>query len=204
MSNRLAFPKHLVVFFIGLLLPLFVSPYIFAYRHLMQGEELRANGHTIEAIDRFRRAVSWRSPFNTFSERASFSLETIASEPATPPAVSTLAAQDLWSGLQGSRSWLMKSPLLWRGVSEDSSKAILSRTIEIAQKNVTELTSSQVHYGWQALAFLCFSSWVFFVVLIIFRDFTPAGALITSPRLFLRGVGATVGWGAWLVALSNA
>lgn len=200
---RSALPLSTVFLALGMLLSLIITPYVSAYRHLTRATALLSAGNAEQAIDQLRRSVSWRSPFNVSAESASYVLESIARE-SSQTDTAILAAQELWSGLQASRSWMVNSPRVWRGVQEHTAKTLLAEKTRVTTKKISELSPSRVSYLWQFLALLAFCVWIALVTLFIFLGFTPTGKFLSSARSYLTASAAVIAWSIWIFALGNS
>jgi hypothetical protein len=192
----------MVVFLILFLAPLALRPRIESRHYLSQARALAQTGAREEAIDSYRKAISWRSPFDSAPAEASKELLQLALSTDTPEAVSLHALDQLRRGLVSSRSWIWAAPGSWSGVTDEEINSVISEREPRAPATVREAHPPTVHVEWQAVAQLAFWAWIVTLVRAIWLGFDAQGRPIKS--LLRLAVPPLALLACWLMALSRA
>lgn len=192
-------------FMIALASPIIIRPYWEATRHYHSGLELLQREKYQDGMVELRKSLSWRSPYNSAAEQSSRELYNI-SQSNPDKKLAQIAAEELWRGLQSSRSWYMAIPGLWRGISENSSHHLLSEKFPPPSNQIREEHQPQVSFLWQSVAHASLISWVSLLFVTIRKNFSIDGNLLPSAyrAFFLRLSAVAVLWLIWMVALNRA
>lgn len=190
---------------VALALPILIRPYWEAARHYQSALMLLRDKKYLDGIVEMRKSLSWRSPFNSFAEQSSRELYEI-SHTHPDGTISQRASEELWRGLQSSRSWYMLIPGVWRGISENSAAQLLSEKFPPPPHQIKEVHEPRVIFLWQWIAHASLALWVALLFVTIKKNFSPNGRILpgTYVAFFLRVGTILVLWLTWILSLYQA
>jgi|688.fasta_scaffold116473_3 hypothetical protein len=206
--NRSVFSISTVALFfltVALALPVAIRPYWEATQHYKNGLKLLERRNYAEGLKELRKSLAWRSPFNTASEKSSRELYNI-SRSNSDVNISVSASEELWRGLQSSRSWYFSIPGTWRGISETNARQLLFEKFPPLSQQIKEEHQPQVFFMWQWISHVSLISWISLLFITIKRNFSGDGRLLTTAHrtLYVRLGAISVLWLIWIVALTKA
>lgn len=183
--------------------PLYVSTLHNALSHLELARAAKGAGKNEEAIDHYRRAISWSSPLNPAAYAAVVELLDWADMLPDP----NMKLSILWEvkrGLMSSRSFM--APRV-----HDSGSHMLRVEAKIRQlsgdkayeERLRELSPPRTNYTFQILAQFMFWAWILSAIRLIFLCVAPEGRIIMTK--FRRQLPLSLAFFAlWLICLSLA
>lgn len=200
----------LLIFLLLLLAPLYFRCAYDAARNLELARSARNAGKDKEAIEYYRRSISWRAPFNTiayetFLECHQYIL-TLKDEH-----LKLDAFRELRSAYLGSRSFIDSLPATSN--AEEETRAIMkgidteiNALVPTAEKRDRHLTIGSTYkenYLFQILAQIAFWGWVASTFIFIWRGFTVEGKFVREAAV-LPAITVVGFYAAWLLLLGYA
>jgi len=164
---------------------------------------IQSTGDTESGIEMYRKALSWRSPFDSNAEVASNELFEVGKSSSLEFKVRLKALEALRRGLMASRGlWWLPELSPWRGVTRAQVEAEISRINPPPPVVVKEIVNTEPNYFLQIVAQFCFLAWIALTVRLIFCSFDTAGKL--KRPILGPGIGCATLFVLWLMALRFA
>jgi len=194
----------LALFIIALaLLPLFLRSRSESLHYLEKARVFAQNKQIEQAIENYRKSISWRSPGDPSPVAAGQELMALSELSALPINQKLMALEELRRGLYASRSWWWDMEGAWLGPSIGEVQRKVELLAPPPADYVREADPPSVDFFFQGIAQCFFWSWFACTLSAIWRGFDKDGRLLPSrlaPRLAISA-GCFI---AWLIALSQA
>ena len=191
--------------------PIYLRTIYESFLSLQRAREASLAERYPEAIEQYRLSLSWRSPFNPFSQHALGDFHNLAQIRLNESEFQVEALREFRSAVLASRSF-------WNYSSDGSHRdELVADLILQAEKRLAELTGEQDPSLWkvrernqyredfrfQLFSQLFFWIWILAVLAFLWRGFDADGKLLKQ-GLLVRSSIVAISYCAWLYCLSMA
>ena len=194
----------LVALALLILAPLYCRTIWESRSNLLRARELRDSRATQDAIAVYRKAISFRSPFNNSAEAACQELFLLAISQSNPQ-VAIKALRELRSAIAGSRSFLdgFDSSSVYNRLLNSTDEKLSQLQGENGAAKFELINPAQVNFKYQFLVQLCFWGWVLSLIAMIWNGVSSEG--VFKEKAFKLYLPVTVlFYICWLLSLSKA
>ncbi len=196
---------------LALIAPLYLRAFYDSSENLSAARRYRASADYVNAIEYYRRAISWRAPFVGDAFRAAEELHKMSTENLSDPVLKIRALRELRSGFYGSRSFLDQ---IHPTVFGDSEWTILINRVERELGELTGYSNNIDRYlvigsDYQenqllyVLTHAAFWGWIVSIFNLIWRGYSVDGEF--QRPILTAQLGLTIAFFClWLIALRLA
>lgn len=185
------------------ILPLYLRSIFDAKSYLDLGRTLRAQKNYPEAVQAFRKCVSWNSPFNRYAVSCARDFYNMADLELEPGSLKLDAFRELRSGILNSRSMLSFNPEVAKILNESDAKIAELSQDQVPGVKIIQEVKLDPNYKFQILSHFMFWGWIVSVVYLIFAAFSHEGKLL-GKKFASHIIPVVIFYGLWLWALRLA
>lgn len=176
-------------------------------RWLKEARDNLAALNTEEAVQSYRRAISWRSPFNSSAYLALEELRQIGSDQSRPIDIRLSALRELQAGLGSSRNLINTELILFKEdrLAQETLKQVeqeISKLAPISADALRPLYPSQINFSLQIATQLSFWLWVLGTFWFIYKALDRTGRLRSKAHLKIASI-PLFGFLCWLILLKS-